>query len=88
MKTGDAVEVTNPDGETAEGEILVIHPGPASEWRPDFIAEHDDYTNDASLWDYWQRKTDPDAPVIQVALSGGVYDYPADRVRVLEDADG
>lgn len=80
MKTNDLVTVTNLDGETAEGEIVEIIATPVSEYKVDFLNHPD-----ATLLDYWRGEdVDPDAPVVKVALSTGVYDYPADRVEVIE----
>lgn len=81
MKPGDPVEVTNLDGETAEGTIETIHAETVAEYEIDFLD-----LDEATLFDYWRgADVDPDAPVVTVDLGGGSYDYPADRVRVLEE---
>jgi len=82
MKTGDHVRVTNLNGETAEGEIVRIRAETVAEATADFLD-----ADGAVLLDYWRGvDVDPDAPVVEVALDTGVYDYPADRVEVLKDA--
>lgn len=82
MKTGDDVEVTNLDGETARGTIIEICAETVSERSATFLD-----ADDATIFDYWRgQDVDPDAPVVRVGLGSGVYDYPADRISVLEDA--
>jgi len=82
MRTGDEVVVRNVDGEAAEGEIVGILAERTADYEIDFLE-----AEDATLLDYWRgADVDPDAPVVQVALGTGVYDYPADRIEVLEDA--
>lgn len=81
MKTGDPCRVENIDGETAEGTIVGILADSVDEHEADFLS-----ADGATLYDYWRGAgVDPDAPVVQVDLGTGVYDYPADRVEVLED---
>jgi hypothetical protein len=82
MQPGDDVEVTNLDGETAEGEIVAMThttlENAAADWWDD----------DRTLWDYW-RGTDnvqPTDRVITVRLGDQVYDYPETRVDVITDA--
>jgi len=83
MQTGDTVLVENLDGETAEGEIVAI--------LADSLDERDAswWDDGRTLWDYW-RGTDnvsPDSPVVQVNLGGTIYDYPADRVEVVDEVE-
>jgi hypothetical protein len=82
MQPGDRVRVTNLDGETASASIVRIRAETVAEATADFLD-----ADDAVLLDYWRGSdVDPDAPVVEVALGTGVYDYPADRVEVLDDA--
>lgn len=80
MQTGDVVQVTNMDGELAEGSIEEIHATTTSEWdSPTYLPEG------TSLYEYWRGyDVGPDEPVVTVNLDGKTYDYPASRVEVLE----
>lgn len=81
MKPGDRVTVTNIDGKEAEGEIVRIHATTVSEYEVDFLD-----VEGATLLDYWRGEdVDPDAPVVTVALETAHYDYPADRLEVVDD---
>lgn len=80
MKAGDAVEVTNLDDETAEGELVEVTAYPTNAYAVDFLE-----ADDATLADYWRGLLDdPGCPVVRVDLGTGVYDYPAERVEVVE----
>lgn len=81
MQTGDVVEVTNLDGETATGQIVEIDARMVSEYPANWMGP-----DDATLADYWRGEDiDPDAPVVVVLLGETAYPYPADRVEVLDE---
>lgn len=81
MKTGDDVVVTNLNGETAEGRIVEVLADRCDERPADFL-EAEGYT----LADYWHPHLDnPGCPVVRVELGTRTYDYPAERVEVVEE---
>lgn len=80
MQPGDPVEVTNIDGETAEGRVVEVLDEPADERDAPFLD-----ADGATLVDYW-RGTDVEAheTVVRVELGTGTFDYPESRVEVVE----
>lgn len=81
MNPDDRVEVTNLDGETAEGELVE---------RTDVTVEHYEISfidnAGATLLDYWRgMDVDPDERVVRVELGSRTYDYPESRVEVVDD---
>lgn len=81
MQTGDTVLVENIDGETAEGEVVTILADTVDEYPAEFLD-----ADGATLYDYWRGiDVDPDAPVVEVRLGEDTYDYPADRLEVLDE---
>lgn len=81
MKAGDQVTVTNIDNEEATGEIVEVTAHRTSEYEVDFLD-----VDGATLADYWRGQLeDPDCPVVRVQLGERTYDYPAERVEVMEE---
>lgn len=80
MKAGDACVVRNLDGETADGTIVEIHAVTVSDKEAEWWGD-----GERTLFEYWRgADVDPDAPVVSVLLGEHIYEYPADRVEVVD----
>lgn len=81
LREGADVRVRNLDGEDAEGVVEEVTAHRTNEYEVDFLD-----VDGATLADYWRGALeDPECPVIRVRLGERTYDYPAERIEVIEE---